>query len=122
MWDLTCVAPPIRQAQHLLHASDFYGLLRLRAICERTLCDSLSVENVAFALMAADAHHAVALKRKSLIFAANNAIAVMANEGWAHLRRSHPWLADAVMHTLASGAPPDEHTVGATAADTPTAA
>lgn len=31
------------QAQHLLHAADHYELARLKAICEKSLCDQLSV-------------------------------------------------------------------------------
>ena len=82
------------QAQHLFNAADYHALPRLRAICERTLCESLTAENAAFTLTLAEQHSAAALKRESLLFVAHNVDEVMATEGWAHLDKAKPALKD----------------------------
>ena len=94
------------EAQHLLNAADHYGLPRLRAICENTLAESLSVANAAFTLTLAEQHGAAALKDAALRFVASNAVAVMATEGWRHLKAASPALVDAAMITAVTGAPP----------------
>jgi speckle-type POZ protein len=94
------------EAQHLLNAADHYSLPRLRAICENTLAESLSVDNAAFTLTLAEQHGAAALKDAALRFVASNAVAVMATEGWRHLKAASPALVEAAMMTLATGAPP----------------
>ena len=94
------------EAQHLLNAADHYGLPRLRAICESTLAESLSVANAAFTLTLAEQHGAAALKDAALRFVASNAVPVMATEGWRHLKAASPALVEAAMMTLATGAPP----------------
>lgn len=50
-------------AQHLLLAADRYQLGRLRAMCERCLCDSVHVDNVATTLMLADRSRATELRQ-----------------------------------------------------------
>jgi speckle-type POZ protein len=94
------------EAQHLLNAADHYGLPRLRAICENTLAESLSVDNAAFTLTLAEQHGAAALKDAALRFVASNAVAVMATEGWRHLKAASPALVEAAMITAVTGAPP----------------
>ena len=101
-----CEPASAEEAQHLLNAADHYGLVRLRAICESKLVDSLSIENGAFTLTLAEQHSASALKNAALLFVARNAVAVMGTAGWAHLKQAAPALVDAAMHTLATGAPP----------------
>jgi speckle-type POZ protein len=94
------------EATHLLNAADHYGVRRLFAISEHTLCAALTVENAAETLTLADQHGAAALKDAALRFVAANAVAVMATPGWAHLVTSRPPLVVEAMHTLATGAPP----------------
>jgi speckle-type POZ protein len=94
------------EAQHLLNAADHYGLPRLRAICENTLAESLSVDNAAFTLTLAEQHGAAALKDAALRFVASNAVPVMATEGWRHLKAASPALVDAAMITAVTSAPP----------------
>ncbi len=94
------------EATHLLNAADHYDVRRLFAICERTLCAALSVDNAADTLTLADQHGAAALKGAALRFVAKNALAVMATAGWAHLQSSRPALITEALHTLATGAPP----------------
>ena len=96
------------EAQHLLNAADCFGLPRLRSICERKLISGLSIESVAFTLTLAEQHSATALRDAALRFVAKNTVAVIATEGWAHLKASSPALVDAAMITAATGVPPPE--------------
>jgi speckle-type POZ protein len=98
-------SPPL--ATHLLNAADHYGVPRLFGICVRALSAALSVDNAADTLTLADQHSAATLKDAALRFVAANAAAVMATPGWAHLFTSHPPLVLEVMHTMATGAPPE---------------
>ena len=103
-----CEPASAEEAQHLLNAADHYGLTRLRAICERKLAESLTIENAALTLTLADQHCASALKDAALRFVAEHGVAVMKTEGWAHLRRATPALSDDVLHTAVTGSPPSE--------------
>jgi hypothetical protein len=94
------------EAQHLLHAADHYDLPGLRAVCESALCAALSVDTAAFTLTLADQHGAAALRAAALAFAAAHAVAVMGTDGWAHLKEARPSLVDALIQTMATGAPP----------------
>jgi speckle-type POZ protein len=105
------------EATHLLNAADHYGVRRLFAICERTLCSALAVENAPETLTLADQHGAAALKDAALRFVAANAVAVMATPGWTHLLSSRPTLIAEALHTLATGAPPEPPARLASAAD-----
>ncbi|EER95035.1 hypothetical protein BDA96_01G433000 [Sorghum bicolor] len=49
-------------AQHLLVASDMYGLQRLMLICEDRLCNHINADSVATMLVLAEKHHCVRLK------------------------------------------------------------
>ena len=103
---LTWISRLHLQAQHLLSAADYYAIPRLRAMCERTLYESLSVENSAFTLTLADDLSLAALKSESLRFVARNALAVMDTEGWAHLKKRKLALLEEVLRTLAAVVPP----------------
>jgi speckle-type POZ protein len=105
------------EATHLPNAADHYGVRRLFAICERTLCAALAVENAAETLTLADQHSAATLKDAALRFVAANAVAVMATPGWTHLLSSRPALIAEALHTLATGAPPEPPARLASAAD-----
>jgi hypothetical protein len=105
------------EATHLLNGADHYGLPRLFAICERTLCSALAVESVATTLTLADQHGASALKHAALRFVAANALAVMATPGWQHLAAARPALMGEALHTLAAGAPPEPEGAGGAGED-----
>jgi hypothetical protein len=64
------------------------------------------VDNAAFTLTLAEQHGAAALKDAALRFVASNAVAVMATEGWRHLKAASPALVDAAVITAVTGAPP----------------
>jgi hypothetical protein len=64
------------------------------------------VGNAAFTLTLADQHGAVALRHTALAFVAEHVVAVMKTEGWAHLKAARPLLMEALIQTMATGAPP----------------
>lgn len=97
-----CNLTSAEQAQHLLNAADHYNLLYLFSMCEHKLIDALSVENAAYALTLAEQHNARALKEASLRFVAQNAVAVVSTDGWAHLVRVTPALAGQALVALAT--------------------
>ena len=94
----------VEEAQHLLVASDQFGLARLRALCERRLVRTLEPRTAAFTLVLADQHRAAALRSAALAHIAANALAVMGAEGggWAHLQAAGPGLMGEVLATLAA--------------------
>lgn len=47
----------VAMAQHLLVASDTYGLQRLMLICEDRLCNHINTDSVAIMLVLAEKHH-----------------------------------------------------------------
>ena len=95
------------EATHLLHAADLFELPRLLAIATSSLAASLDVDSAAHTLTLASQHGVVALRSASMRFIAKHAVAVMKTAGWAHLKAAAPELADEVIHTLATGAPPE---------------
>ena len=57
-------------SQHLLAASDRYGLDRLRLLCEVNLCEDVAINTVATTLALAEQHHCFQLKSVCLKFVA----------------------------------------------------
>ncbi|CAA3002781.1 BTB/POZ and MATH domain-containing protein 3-like isoform X1 [Olea europaea var. sylvestris] len=88
--------------QHLLAASDRFGLDRLKQLCEAKLCEEVSAETVATTLSLAEQHHCPQLKAICLKFAATNLGAVMQSEGFRHLEESCPSLLSELLETVAS--------------------
>ncbi|XP_044429063.1 BTB/POZ and MATH domain-containing protein 1-like [Triticum aestivum] len=78
--------------KHLLVAADRYAMERMKMICEGILCRSLCVETVATTLALADQHHCSRLKEACIefIISSNRMAAVVASQGYAHLRTSCP--------------------------------
>ena len=93
-------------AQHLLHAADYYGVPRLRALCENELVFGLMPENAVTTLALAHALLRTELRASVLRFAAENVGAVMVTPEWSSLHVEHPELLDAVVHTMAHHHPP----------------
>uniref|UniRef100_A0ACD5V4W6 Uncharacterized protein n=1 Tax=Avena sativa TaxID=4498 RepID=A0ACD5V4W6_AVESA len=80
----------MEMAQHLLVAADRYNLDRLKLICEKTLCDYISRNTAAVMLALAEQHGCEGLKEACFSFLASveNLKAVVASDGFAHLRSS----------------------------------
>ncbi|KAM3206361.1 hypothetical protein ACQJBY_061820 [Aegilops geniculata] len=78
--------------KHLLVAADRYAMERMKIICEGILCRRLRVETVATTLALADQHHCSRLKNACIefIISSNRMAAVVASQGYAHLKRSCP--------------------------------
>ena len=74
-----------RVNRHLLAAADKYNIQDLKEICERSLCDSMSVENVSSLLLFARDRFSDNLKRKSIDFITRNVQAVTHSPGWNEL-------------------------------------
>ncbi|KAI4963127.1 hypothetical protein ZWY2020_019680 [Hordeum vulgare] len=79
-------------AQHLLVAADRYGMERLKLICEGKLCSHLCKSTAATTLALAEQHGCGTLKKACFKFLTypGNLKAVMASEGFQHLRSSCP--------------------------------
>jgi speckle-type POZ protein len=79
-------------AQHLLVAADRYNMERLKLICEVKLCSHICESMVATTLALAEQHGCGALKKACFKFLISPGIlkAVMAREGFEHLRTSCP--------------------------------
>ncbi|XP_048552749.1 BTB/POZ and MATH domain-containing protein 1-like [Triticum urartu] len=82
----------VGMAQHLLVAADRYNLQRLKLMCEETLCKSINKDTAATTLALAEQHGCDGLKKACFEFLASvdNLKAVMASDGFAHLKSSCP--------------------------------
>ncbi|XP_044958536.1 BTB/POZ and MATH domain-containing protein 1-like isoform X1 [Hordeum vulgare subsp. vulgare] len=80
--------------QHLLIAADRYDLPRLRAMCEKKLCEHLDMSTATTILMLAEQHGCNGLKKACCEFLQypDNLRAVVATDGFDHLCRSCPSL------------------------------
>lgn len=74
-----------RVNRHLLAAADKYNIQDLKEICERSLCDSMSVENVSGLLLFARDRFSENLKGKAIAFITRNVQAVTHSPGWKEL-------------------------------------
>ncbi|PSR86017.1 BTB/POZ and MATH domain-containing protein [Actinidia chinensis var. chinensis] len=95
MEDLSCLNSKwasTLMSQHLLAASDQYGLDRLRLLCEANLCEDVAINTVATTLALAEQHHCFQLKSVCLKFVAlpENLGAVMQTDGFEYLTESCP--------------------------------
>nr|XP_020160247.2 BTB/POZ and MATH domain-containing protein 2-like [Aegilops tauschii subsp. strangulata] len=79
-------------ASHLLVAADRYNVERLKLICEHKLCSNIDTNMVATSLALAEQHSCKRLKEACLRFLASpsNLEAMMASDGYEHLKRSCP--------------------------------
>jgi speckle-type POZ protein len=83
----------VEMTQHLLLAADRYGLERLKLICEDMLCDRIDTSTVATTLTLAEQHGCRVLKQACIYFlqwVPGNLKAVMASDGFQHLKASCP--------------------------------
>jgi hypothetical protein len=71
--------------RHLLASADKYNIQDLKEICEKSLCDSMSIENVSSLLLFARDRFSETLKRKAIDFITRNVQAVTHSPGWKEL-------------------------------------
>ncbi|CAN6373115.1 unnamed protein product [Urochloa humidicola] len=92
----------VGMAQHLLAAADKYGLLRLKVMCEAMLVKRINTSVVATTLTLAEQHRCEGLKDECFKFMRypGNTKAVMASEGFQHLRTSCPFLIEEMLEKL----------------------
>ncbi|CAN6381827.1 unnamed protein product [Urochloa humidicola] len=90
-------------AQHLLAAADKYCLLRLKVMCEAMLVKHIDTSVLATTLTLAEQHGCGELKERCFKFmrCPGNTKAVMASEGFQHLRISCPFLIEEMLAKLA---------------------
>ncbi|OCT61035.1 speckle-type POZ protein-like [Xenopus laevis] len=109
-----------KMADKLLAAADKYALERLKVMCEESLCNNLTVENVADVLILADLHSAEQLKAQAIDFInrcsvlgqlgckdrkncnSNQTMDIMETAGWKSMIKSHPHLVAEAFRALAS--------------------
>ena len=84
-------------AQHLLAAADRFELPRLRAICEKHLCETVDIANAATTLTLAEENHATELKRHCLEFVAQNLSSVMVTSGFEYMIQRCPNLQRSIL-------------------------
>ncbi|CAM0870926.1 unnamed protein product [Alopecurus aequalis] len=79
-------------AGHLLASADRYNVERLKLVCEHKLCSHTDANMVATSLALADQHNCSGLKEACLQFLASpsNLVAMMASDGYQHLKSSCP--------------------------------
>lgn len=90
-------------AQHLLVAGDRYGLQRLKLLSEETLCKFVDTSTTATTLVLAEQHGCDRLKEACFKFLKlpGNMKAVMATDGYHHLKESCPSLCDELLEKVA---------------------
>ncbi|KQJ87678.1 hypothetical protein BRADI_4g12891v3 [Brachypodium distachyon] len=90
-------------AQHLIVVADRYNMERLKLICEEKLCNLIDRSTVATTLALAEQHGCSALKKACFQFLASpgNLKAVMASEGFEHLKSSCPSVLEELVAKLA---------------------
>ncbi|XBJ18656.1 hypothetical protein VPH35_009772 [Triticum aestivum] len=92
----------VGMAQHLLVAADRYNLERLKLMCEETLCKSINKDSAATTLALAEQHGCDGLKKACFEFltSVDNLKAVMASDGFAHLKSSCPSILEVLVTNL----------------------
>ncbi len=99
----------VTMAQHLLAAADRFELPRLRAICEKHLCETVDVENAATTLALAEENHASELKRHCLDFVASNLSQVMSTSGFEYMIQRCPELQRSILQACSHGRHESKH-------------
>jgi len=80
----------------LLAAADKYNIVDLKESCEKSLCNSMTVDNVSSLLLLARDRVSVELKRRALDFISQNIEAVTNSDGWQDLVREPTLMTDVV--------------------------
>ena len=94
-------------AQHLFVAADRYNLERLKLICQHKLCSYMDARMVATTLAIAEQHGCDELKEACHKFLASvqNLKAVIASDGFKHLKTIRPNILVELLHLRAANAP-----------------
>jgi len=71
----------------LLEAADMYNIGELKSLCEKSICENMTVDNVSSTLMFAQTRLSVKIKNKCVEFITKNVRAVTNTEGWKDLVR-----------------------------------
>ncbi|KAK4478004.1 hypothetical protein RD792_017269 [Penstemon davidsonii] len=89
--------------QHLLAASDRYGIKTLRSLCELRLCEIIDINSVASSLALADQHGCFQLRSRCLEFIGRpkNLEAVIQTDGYKNLKESCPTVMDDLLMYVA---------------------
>ena len=80
----------------LLISADKYNIIDLKESCEKSLCNSMTVENVCSLLLLARDRVSQELKRRAVDFISQNIEAVTNAEGWQDLVREPSLMTDVV--------------------------
>lgn len=80
----------------VLAAADKYNIADLKESCEKSLCNSMTVDNVCSLLLLARDRVSHELKRKALEFISQNVDTVTNSEGWQDLSRDPRLMTDIV--------------------------
>ena len=80
----------------VLAAADKYNIVDLKELCEKSLCNSMTVENVCSLLLLARDRVSQELKRKSIEFISQNIDAVTSSDGWQELVRDPDLMTEVV--------------------------
>lgn len=86
----------------LMAAADKYQLKRLKAICEKNLCQSLSTSNVCQILVHADFHCADQLKSRCISYINQHSLAIIDSDYWQQLSRDYGHLVGQVYKAMAT--------------------
>ena len=70
----------------VLPFAEEYGLEGLRKMCEQSLAESLTSDNVVDLLITANAHNALDLKKVCMDYISSNVVSVRKSEGWRKLK------------------------------------
>ena len=88
-------------AMHILSATEEYGLVGLRKLCEQALAKTVTIENAVDILIHADASNAQDLKKVCIDYIATNVAYIRQSDGWQKLK-GNPDLRDLWVETLES--------------------
>ncbi len=80
----------------VLVAADKYNITDLKELCEKSLCNSMTVENVCSLLLLARDRVSQELKRRAVDFISQNIDAVTNSDGWQDLVREPTLMTDIV--------------------------
>ena len=83
-----CISKPF------IFISNSFHRYRLKAVCERVICDNLDVSNAAQALVLAHLHEAKQLKKVAVDFVTQNIVKVSETPGWSQIVGGNEVLGD----------------------------
>lgn len=84
-----CGGLPIN-ASNLLILANKYNVQRLKAMCEKAICENIDVANAADVIILAYQNEAVKVKKVSLDFIVNNMNEVSNTQSWQVISKSYP--------------------------------